>query len=333
MKSITHSSATCAKSCLRKYRYQYIDRLAPVRLAGPLRIGDLFHRGLEAQEPLPPQPYPGWATDEESRRKWDDEQVLASICVMAHIEHWKDSPLNITEREVEFSAPLTNGWMARGKVDGLAVHKDGLAIVEAKTCSESVADGAEYWDKLRIDQQVSHYVVCMRAAGYDVRSTIYDVTQKPGVRTKLVPATDANGLKIYNALDGTRAMKDDGTPYQSGKAGEREAVMRQETLEEYAVRCAEIMRGAPDDHFNRREVPRLESDLREYEVELLDTCGILEYCEAENAWPRNTGACYWYGNRCRFYDLCYQGWQSGDQVPEGFRVKDRKHEELGGEAG
>src|SRR5690606_32440122 len=134
-------------------------------------------------------------------------------------------------------------WRLAGKIDKIVRLPDGrTAIMEHKTTSDSIASDSDYWARLRLDSQISLYVLAARELGYDVQTVLYDVVRKP--RHERYRATPPE----------LRKYKKDGTLY----ANQRE---RDETPQEFGQRVYQAMYTEFDSYFARQEIPRLESDL------------------------------------------------------------------------
>jgi hypothetical protein len=108
-----------------------------------------------------------------------------------------------------------------------------------------------------------------------------------------------------------------------------------ETPEEYGRRLLKDIGDRPDYYYQRREIPRLEDELNQFQSELWQQAQqILEIRRRANhladpatAWFRNVSrlTC---GN-CEFADLCLQGVRiEHSNPPAGFQVLDSVHPEL-----
>lgn len=201
--------------------------------------------------------------------------------------------------EEEFSFPLLNPeteapsktFVEAGKIDGILRCKStgAIKVLEHKTTSENVDAGSDYWARLAMDGQISKYVLAAMQSGRDVRSVVYDVAKKPGIR-----------------------------PLRADKPNP-------ETPEEFFTRCLSNIRENPSSFFIQREIPRSDSDLLEYCKDAWAQSQQILFYRRFNLWPRNTSACTAYG-QCEFFDLCASR-ASVDGIR--FDRKATKHAELG----
>jgi hypothetical protein len=228
--------------------------------------------------------------------------------------------------EVEFRHPIEGSrtFDAAGKIDGLAVMRDGrLALVEHKTAGFDIAPASDYWLRLRGNVQVLQYVLAARALGWDVAMVLYDVARKPMIQPMAaVPVLDENGAKVVVDAAGARVFKKDGTPRESADKEKGYTVQaRPETNEEFCARLANDTQLRPDFYFARREMPVLDDDLAEFQVQRLVIGRSILTCRAEtraarypeHGWPRNVGemTC----RNCEFAPFCLQNTRIDPAMP------------------
>ena len=204
----------------------------------------------------------------------------------------------VLEVEKEFSFPLLNPetespsktFVEAGKIDGVLKHRasGAIKVLEHKTTSEGIEPASDYWARLAMDGQISKYVLAVCNDGRDVRSVVYDVAKKPGIR-----------------------------PLRSGKPNE-------ETPEEFYWRCLANIQENPAAYFVQKEIPRSDSDLLEYCKDAWALSQQILFYRRENLWPRNPSACTAFG-QCEYFDLC-AGRASVDGIR--FDRKPKKHAEL-----
>lgn len=339
-KLLTHSSMTCAKTCLKMYEYKYVLGISKEREDTPLRVGGLVHYGLEFNVVPEFQDYPGWCEDEEDRYKWDCDQALARGMVRAYLEYWSDDAVETIENEKEFLIPIINpdtkgvtpNFKAAGKIDKVVKLPDGrLAIMEHKTTSDDLDVDSAYWRRLMMDQQISHYFIGAQSTGLDVETVLYDVIRRPQLKAKNVPVLDKDGLKIVEDENGDRVYKKDNKPRQSAGDG-----MTLKTTPEspgaFEDRVYEDMMSRPEHYFCRREIPRIEADIEEFLQELWQQQKMLNECHKHEYWFRNTSACFKWNKPCEYFDVCTEGGIRDGIAPLGYEFK-KPHMELNGEGG
>ncbi len=324
---LTHSRMVSAKTCLKKHYYRYELGLQKDRPSQPLRMGSAVHKGLETGK-LPPKPdCPDWAEDHE----WDIEWVKVYELLKGYWHYWHDDRVTYIKREMKFELPINNpetghptpSFKKAGIIDAIGEMDGTLYLVEHKTTSDTLDEDSDYWKRLRLDQQISHYMIAARELGYPVASVFYDVIKKPTIRPRQIPEEDELGKIVLDAC-GDRVFKKNGDPRATGdKAKGYVLQSRVETAEEYGARLSADIDERPEFYFARQEIPRLESDLDEFRSELWEQQKLLSLCRLKGYWYRNTAACT-SPYRCEYFDICRFG---GEGVPEGYILGD-KHPEL-----
>ena len=219
---LTHSRMRCARKCMRLHYWLYECGLRPLREATPLRIGSIYHRGLElmgtlerdeaiAEACAPYDQGPPAGSSEDAAHSWWVERATVACLLAGH--HWRWSTADETEpviaTETAFDIPLVNPttgrpsrtWRLCGKRDAIVgTDGDRKLIREYKTTSDeidiSTPSGEVFWSKLRMDSQVSTYWIAALAEGLQVGGVIYDVTRKPTIRPCQVSMLDNDGRKI-----------------------------------------------------------------------------------------------------------------------------------------
>jgi hypothetical protein len=314
---LTHSSMSTMRTCPRKFMYRYEIGLRPERDTEALRVGTMVHDGIEALMLGAGAAKPVALTY---------EQAIAYELVSHYDWFWGncDAPdnirvANVLAAEREFVAALTNPetgkasrtWNVAGKIDAIVELGDGrVAVMEHKTTSEDIQNPtADYWARLRLDQQISLYVIAARNMGFDVSTVLYNVIRKPGIRPlKATP-------------EASRKYKADGTLYANQRAAD-------ESVDEYAARLAEYIQEDPTSIFQRREIPRLEDDLNEFAAELWAQGRNIADCRTSKMWVRNTAACVGF-SPCEYLPICHQRIDASS-VPGGFKIIENVHSELKG---
>jgi hypothetical protein len=252
----------------------------------------------------------------------EDEYILAAIA--AQFPRWvattgeyirRTYEVVAVEQEFAFSLknPETGGesrsFVEAGKIDLLLRHKTTglISVGEHKTTAGDIAPGSDYWPALKMDTQISKYVIASQVLHPEsgIGPIFYDVTRKPGCRPAGVPLTDEAGVKIVHDAEGVRQRTKDGKKWrESGDTAQGFTLQtRPETAEEYGDRVAEVMRAEPAKYFQAREIPRLANDLEEYMADSWAVGQQLLYARQKNLWPRNPSHCdAW--SRCQFWEKC-----------------------------
>lgn len=295
MNLLTASSAKAARACGRLYQMRYIDGWGPAHEAAVLRFGTLVHHGLEAWWRAAMAGTGRLAAALAAMEGESDPYELAKAraLLIGYDARWGDLAMEVLAVEVEFRAPLVNpetGAPSRtfemgGKIDAV-VRVDGrVLLVEHKTSSEDVRPGSDYWRRLRIDGQISHYFAGARALGFDVEGCLYDVVSKPGIRPLKATPVEA------------RKYTKDGRLYAAQRTED-------ETPEAYFARVGGDIAADPSGYFQLGEVARIGADLDEHAADLWLTADLMRGIHRSGRAARNPDACVRYGRTCDFFDVC-----------------------------
>lgn len=301
---LSNSRSRSARRCLRKAFYRYEIHQRPLAQSEALTFGLGVHGALErwleqyseqgAQVPASCLLYESDFDDPFAYRK-------AYAMLSFYHERWRSERWEVLAVEAEFRAPLVNPETGRpsrtfelgGRLDGVIRERDtgDVYVLEHKTSGEDISPGADYWQRLRIDSQISTYMVGARALGFEPAGVIYDVLGKPGMRP--LKATPEDQRKY------TKPTKKNPEPRLY--ANQRES---DETPEEYFERLVEHIGADPDRYLARAKIPRLEDDEVEAARDVWLWGQVIRQAQATGSWPRNPDACHRYGRFCSYWDVC-----------------------------
>lgn len=346
---LTHSAMATARSCYRKYQLRYLIGLRRDREATPLRMGSAIHLGIDLRAKGKSEDdairgatagyevLPAWATTDETVGEWMLEREIVARLLSGYFWRWTTDPIEVIASEQVFELPLLNPETGKpsttrsiaGKIDGIIKLDDGrLAVKETKTTGDAIDPDSDFWKRLRIDQQISMYMLATRRLGHAVQTVYYDVIHKPDIAPKLIPTLDADGFKIVLDATGARVFNKNNKPRESASKDDGWVLQqKRETPEQFGERLTADIAARPDTYYARREIPRLDSDLAEFEQELWDQHQILASCEKSERFPRNTAACLTMG-RCEFWSICTEGINPATGTPPGYIVTNQVHPEL-----
>jgi hypothetical protein len=235
----------------------------------------------------------------------DVDLIKAECMLELYHARWADEPLRPLAVEVEYRAPLVNpatGAASRtfqraGKIDVIVQDDAGKVwTVEHKTSSEDISPGSDYFARLAIDGQISHYHYGARSLGFEPAGCIYDVLGKP--RHQPLAATPHD----------KRQYKKDGTLYASQRAED-------EDPEAFRARLREALIADPDAYVRRAQVVRLEADMADAAFDDWQTARAIREAELAGRFPRNPDACTRYGSRCSFWGVCTRT-MALDELPQ-----------------
>ena len=186
-KTLTASAIRSYLTCPRKYEFSYVENIRRDYDSDALRFGSLFHNVFEWLDLDVPwdeicrRVASGAASDVEA------QQVLRLTA--AHHDYHDEYEVESTEHKWHQDIA---GVECRGMIDRVIVLPDGRrAVQEYKTSGEDISPGSMYWKRLRMDIQVSMYLV---ASGAD--TIIYDVTRKPTIRQKKSETVQEYGERL-----------------------------------------------------------------------------------------------------------------------------------------
>jgi len=201
MDLLTSTSLATMRRCPRQYLLRYQHGWTRDRVRDVFRFGSAYHAGLEAHNRgadalesahIACRVYsliPEWVTDEEA---WQIEAAQVGELVRGHIWRYGTDERTVIAAETTFKLPIVSPWTRKrsrslrlaGKIDCISQRGLRLFIDEYKTAGEEIDAGAEYWSRLRFDQQISIYMLAARAMGHAVESVMYDVVRKPCIRQR-----------------------------------------------------------------------------------------------------------------------------------------------------
>lgn len=292
---LTASRMSALLACLRKHYWRYEVGLRRTVDADALRFGSAWHVAMEAR----------WEKKDiaavfeaaiSSKTQLDELQLaMLSGMLAGYYTRYQDDPIKSVHPEVEFNVPLVGSrtFNVAGKIDGLAVLHDGRLALVEHKTAG--CDIAPDSDYwLRLRGNAQVMQYVLAA-----RSLGWDVA-----------------LVIYDVA--------------------RKPAIRQkqnETPEQFGERLAADCQERPEFYFARREVPVLDDDLAEFQVQRLVMGRMILSCrkEARNArkpehgWPRNVGetSC----RICEYSGFCLQN--TGVDVqhpPAGFTIGEANSE-------
>lgn len=322
MALLTASRLRAFRRCARLETITYVEGWRPVQEEDALAFGTLWHTGLEAwwtahQRQAPADALGAGLAAVASKARDLFSQVKVEELLRGYDRKWSDQAYEVVGVEESFGAPLLNPetmlpsrtWRLAGKIDARATNGDGRRlIVEHKTSSQDISPSADYWAKLQMDHQLSIYTIGAEALGWTPEGCLYDVVLKPAQKPLLATPVEA------------RKYTKEGRLYY---AAQRE---QDETPEEYRTRVRKAIEADPDRYFQRREIPRTESQIAEFLADAWAQGRAMREAHLANRAPRNPDACHQFGT-CPFWLCCSTG-SAPDAYPDIYRRLDDVHPEL-----
>lgn len=314
---LTSSRMRSRRDCARKHHLEYEQGWRPAVEPEYFATGRLFHVGMRAW----------WADGVDAalqavagKAKDLYVEALVSEMLVAYDAQWSGerAKYELVANEATFEAPLINPdsgassrtFLLAGAVDKIVrdVGTGRLILVEHKTTSDAIENSADpYWAKLAMDAQVSQYFIGAEALGFPIESCLYDVVKKPAQRPLKATATEA------------RKYTKEGNLY----ANQRET---DETPAEYALRIRSAYAENPGRYFVRKDVVRLESQIRDHLYDAWATAAQIREDARLGRAPRNPDACHRLGV-CPFWGVCANGLKP-EEHPEMYVRLEDVHPEL-----
>ena len=307
---LTHSRMSCFRDCPRKHNLRYEMGLRADRDSVPIRVGSVYHEMMDlAASGMDPMP---------ALVNMEDlyERELVSAMFLMHQQHYARERLESVASELEFDLPLVNPetgrpstiWRFRGKIDDIVMLDDGrLALLEYKSTTRDFSPGAEYWQRLHMDPQLSLYVIAARELGYEIETVLYDVTRRP-------------------MLKPLKATPEDKRKYKKDKSLYANLRDRDETPQEYSIRVIRSIADRPEHHFARIEIARLDQDLEDCELEMWQQQLAIREAQRSGHWYRNPNSCYGFFT-CDYLPICLNR-DLDTNTPTGFIRNENIHPEL-----
>lgn len=245
---------------------------------------------------------------------------------------WHNAGYNATAVEQTYTAPLYNPatqsqsktFTMAGKIDVIAELHRRTFIIDHKTTSQEIDNpDAPYWRQLVVEGQVNHYYLLQWVNGLKPDGAVWSVTRKPTISPKKLSKAELAAAVSRRTYFGV--------PLSNTSLSELQ-IQDRETLEMYEARLTyDCTVERPGWYFQRRCVPRTNSEIHEYAAELWEHSQEILHTrrrtkETGRLPPRNSSACMSYGSPCSFLGVC-----SGhsDIQSDRWRQKEHVHAELG----
>jgi hypothetical protein len=336
---LTSSSTRTYRACPRAYKHRYIDGLVGLSRSNALTFGTVIHAGLEAWWRAVAAGAPEEAGQDGTRprielaltavdqhpdaaRLDDEDRVKVEVLLRLYDARWTADDLEVLGVELEYRAPLVNPdtgaesrtFQRAGKIDALVRDRitSRVLIVEHKTSREDVSPGSEYWQRLTLNAQISHYYAGARALGFEPDACLYDVISVPKhERLSATPEADRKYTIPTKKNPESRL-------YANQRAED-------ETWGAFRDRVASALVSEPDRFLRRAEIVRLAEDETDAASDDWSIALRIRESERSGRWPRNPDACHLHHSTCAYHPVCCRSASIHD--PLLFR-RDRPHTEL-----
>ncbi len=239
----------------------------------------------------------------------DDSQMLVAAKVRGlmrgYHERWKDAGYVPIKVEEYLEADLVNvdtgrhsrTWKIGGVLDVVCKYGDRLVLLDGKTTSNGIEDpNAPYWRQLVVESQPTHYMLLQWLHKQKVDTAVWDCVKKPGIRPKQLTKAERANVMSGGKYCGFDVSMEDRTRMQTDG---------QESLAMYEDRLAnECTVEKPGYYFQRRGVPRLDSEIADYARQLWEIGQDMLATRNNGRHYRNSGACIRFNSPCQFLGIC-----------------------------
>lgn len=333
---LSYSSISEFQTCPRKWYYNRALRRSK-RSHGDrsLGFGTAFHA---AQEVL-------WGSEEQDQqtklkdclRAWNtaadgeglgfEDRLLGEVLLIGYSIRWDDFRLThnmlpiVEERAVVPVLDLKGNpdpeLMLCVVFDVRCFDEDGqTVVVEHKTTTSPLDEGAPYWQRMDQSQQVSLYYLALSDNGHQVGHVVLDAVRAP--KTTRLMATPVEKREFY-VKNGSW-----------GKAGDPKPGTRlvDETAQEFATRIQDMVLGNPNAFYARHKLYRDEFELERTRADLWMQGQLMKRCVDENLFPRNfPEACMKFNRECQYLPVCKGEVDIEDERVYRIRPKERDESE------
>jgi len=342
------------KLCPMLYYLRHVLRLRPVETPDTLRQGTNWHKCLEiltdpqgGRDAMIDHLNQAYATCPPSVEltDWEIERIILLYTALGWEWYWQDDHIETLAREVPFKRQINTLYCRRGIIDRILRRDGQILLGEYKSTSKPIDPGSLYWNRLKLDSQLTLYLIEARHAQlagqleqFGITATdplitgmLYDVWHKPTTRPKKLTQADSKkfiktgeyfGEKFEVTLNNSQGALI-GTANETGMEiilGKKEGTFAiRETPKMFGARLLADIREQPEKYFARKEIARTDRELQQLDREYDNIARLVNIATRQKLWFRNEYQCdatY----RCAFHPICYYDLNvTNGNVPDGFR--------------
>lgn len=366
------------KLCPMLFYLRDVLRLRPVEEPEAARTGTNWHKCLEiltdpegGREAMIDHLNEAYANCPPSIEltDWEIERTILLYSALGWQWYYSDDQVETIAREIHFERQINNLYSRRGKIDRIirrnyyslgGDHPYGqLLLGEYKSTSKPIDSGSIYWDHLKLDSQLTLYLIEARHAQlagqleqYGISATdplisgmLYDVWRRPTIRPKKL--SQAESKKFIGSTPNAEYFGESFTVHYIGGVDLHPTILVndvpaevtlgaepkptkknpnptrsfaiRETPEMFGARLLAGIREHPENYFARREIARTDQELERADVEYSNIARLTHFTTQRDLWFRNEHRCN-ATYRCAFTPICFYNVDVSDgQVPDGFR--------------
>ncbi len=273
MLEVSNNSTSIMRSCQKKYYWNYIEGLKPIRKTNALSMGGIIHKAFEIYyngDSFAAFKYIQETTDELIATVPPEEVEDLRIMKYTLTGIWNYHPFKTSdfkeifpEMEFRVRVPGTRGIVYVGKIDGLVVDLNGrLWIRELKTTSQPFS---QFEVRCRQSAQGTGYMWALKQMGKSIEGILYDYVKKPLLRKGVNETMDGYGQRI---------------------------------MHDYGNR--------PDVYYKRHPSYRSDLELDLFEEDLRQVALDIRKRTHDQRWHRNTDQCWNYNSECPYLKICFK---------------------------
>lgn len=273
MLEISNNSISIMKSCQKKYYWNYVEGLRPIRKTNVLSLGTILHKAFEIYyngDSLAGFKHIQDTTNDLIANALPEDLEDIRIMQYTLTGMWNYHPFKVSdfqkiEPELEFrvKVPGTRGIVFVGKIDGLVTDLNGRKwIRELKTTSQPFS---QFEVRSRQSAQGTGYLWAMKKLGYQVEGILYEYIKKPLLRKGVNETMDGYGQRI---------------------------------MYDYGNR--------PDVYYKRHPSYRPDVELDLFESDLRNAALDIRKRTHDNRWHRNPDQCWNYNSECPYLKICFK---------------------------
>jgi hypothetical protein len=282
--------------------------------------------------------------------EWETERAKLAYAFIAYAWYWANEALETLETEIRFDLPVYHPKTGKelsmrlvGMIDRVVrkISTGRKLVMEYKTTSQDIAPSAPFWEKLRLDGQVSTYAYASAELSWGIDGTYYDMYRKPATNPRLL--TQAETKKFMKEGEWNGAVYEVKAEYQGTgheddtllavrvngavvelKIGAKPGAFQiRETPDMYGARLLKAIYADPEKYFQRKEVVRTAKEIRAFRTELSNICSNMEHMMENDTYFCNDGPCTPSAKGgCAYPEVCYhnriQAVVDGE-TPDGYR--------------
>lgn len=300
MLELSNNSASIARSCWMKFKFNYVDSLRPIKKDRALTLGEVVHSSFD-------QFYLGTSHNDILQRINDSYDIQIKMCSPEEkedltIDKWtalgmfEFYPVNLSvfqsiTTEVEFKVPLCRGVKLVGRVDGDVLQSNNNWVRELKTTSTPLK---QFKARSDVSYQVSGYKYALEyLTGKKYQGVMFDVIRKPRLYKRQDDTADTFGKRIYQDYAATKL----------------DSVKR---LSYY------------DRHYSYRNEYQMEC----FKSDMIKIAKEIRARKKKNDWMRNPDACFLYNRLCEYAPICWKKDVQQDVIDSLYTVKGQKPSEV-----